>query len=335
MTMKPVKVVHQEYEKVGDGYWSTIEGTRELQMINAQIDRITYDALARAPAHARRTPRRLRFGRILVAIDGSNSSRLALEWGVAFARCYGAKISLVTVSAPLGVYEYIVPQHETLPVNLEDLSQRILDDGLRQVREAGLAATGRIEHGSPVGAICDRAADEPADLVIVGSHGSGAAMRLVLGSTADGVKNRASTNVLVARGHPPAKRILVPTDGSIPSREAALVARDLSRAWKGETSVLYVIPSPAFRSPKKFASFFENLRGDLSLGRQDASRVAYAVQYGDPAAQVIQTARKDDFPLIVMGCRGLGGLKGFVAGSVSSKTVHRSSSAVLLIKEPA
>jgi nucleotide-binding universal stress UspA family protein len=56
--------------------------------------------------------------------------------------------------------------------------------------------------------------------------------------------------------------------------------------------------------------------------QKGAGQVETAVEQGDPAGQILDTAERIKADMIVMGRRGLGGLKGLLMGSVSDKVSH-------------
>ena len=56
------------------------------------------------------------------------------------------------------------------------------------------------------------------------------------------------------------------------------------------------------------------------------------VHYGDPAEQIIDFAEKRPCDLVILGCRGIGPLRGVIIGSVSQKVLHRTQCPVLIVK---
>ena len=53
---------------------------------------------------------------------------------------------------------------------------------------------------------------------------------------------------------------------------------------------------------------------------------------GEPAFQIVKKANEGNYQLIIMGSRGLGGIKGLMLGSVSQKVSQLSHCPVLIIK---
>jgi nucleotide-binding universal stress UspA family protein len=53
---------------------------------------------------------------------------------------------------------------------------------------------------------------------------------------------------------------------------------------------------------------------------------------GRPSDRIIETAKTEDFDLVVMGSRGLGGIKEFLLGSVSDRVADEVPCPVLIVK---
>jgi nucleotide-binding universal stress UspA family protein len=133
--------------------------------------------------------------RILVGIDFSESAELALAQAVALAESLGAKLELAHVHQPLIVP---VPEMALAPPN-EALA---LADAERQIREwvvrvPSLHCTPHVRIGEPVSGLLSLINELSPSFVIVGSHGRGALMRLLLGSVAQGLCQRSPVPVFV------------------------------------------------------------------------------------------------------------------------------------------
>jgi nucleotide-binding universal stress UspA family protein len=60
-------------------------------------------------------------------------------------------------------------------------------------------------------------------------------------------------------------------------------------------------------------------------------RAEIFVLIGEPAATIVQFAKRMHCREIVMGTRGLGGLKGLLLGSVTTKVIHLSRVPVTVV----
>jgi nucleotide-binding universal stress UspA family protein len=317
---------------VSGAYWDTPAGTEEAKAIEAHIDRITVGA--REPPVPDRPARHLRFARILLATDGSPSSDHAVQWTAALAQVYGADVRAVTAVGPHGTYEYYRRARPELLAQEEALAQVTLDRALQNLATRGVTARAQLLHGSPAKEIATAASESRADLVVLGSRGRGRMVRFMLGSTANGVKDLSPVSVLVARTKPPATRLLVPTDGSVASREAAGVAADLRRAWQAEARLLHAVPPPPWGPLHEARAAYAQALHELDLETFHVPGFQLDVQFGRPADRILATARKGRHALILMGSRGISGVRSLVAGSVSNQVAHRSRASVLLIKDP-
>jgi len=68
-----------------------------------------------------------------------------------------------------------------------------------KLRADGFTVTTRVEFGSPNEYIVDVAREMKADLIAMSTHGSGGVSRVLMGSVATGVVQRANTPVLIVR----------------------------------------------------------------------------------------------------------------------------------------
>lgn len=137
--------------------------------------------------------------RIVVGIDGSDSSRAALDWAHDEAARWNAALDVVHAwSYP---YAYGVDGAIAVPPQaLADEATRLANDevaALRTRKGAAVPVTIVVEEGGAAHCLIDRAKD--ADMVVVGSRGHGGFVSLLVGSTADQVVHHAPCPVVVVR----------------------------------------------------------------------------------------------------------------------------------------
>jgi nucleotide-binding universal stress UspA family protein len=139
-------------------------------------------------------------GRIVVGVDGSDSSRDALRWAGAQAEATGAELVAVTAwSYPPASYPTTVgyvPMGDRTDLAAE--SRAMLE---RTVKETlgETPVTLRVAQGHPAMVIIAEARD--ATLVVVGSRGHGGFVGALLGSVSQHVTSHAPCPVVVVR-HP-------------------------------------------------------------------------------------------------------------------------------------
>ena len=138
-------------------------------------------------------------------------------------------------------------------------------------------------------------------------------------------------------------KILVGMDGSENAYKALDSAIGLAEKMSSELVVLYVIHVPTsvseydtFEASDVYSSLERDgdkvLEDCESRAKQHNVRVKTIVASGDPAQQIIETAKTEGADLIVVGSRGLGTVRSLVLGSVSNKIVHYAKEAVLVIR---
>lgn len=139
-----------------------------------------------------------KYRKILLATDGSSSARLASEHALWLAEQTGAELVAV----------YVVDTHQAFRAGIHsaEASAEMAAAGclaLSQVAEkaASLGVNVRTEmlEGDPKTVIVDYAAQEEADCLVVGSHGSGALQQVLLGSVSEYCVHHATCPVLVVR----------------------------------------------------------------------------------------------------------------------------------------
>ena len=132
---------------------------------------------------------------ILVAVDGSRESQCALEHAVKLAREEHARLTLVTVIAPVS----IAPGPTLTPVpSIRQTYGEILANARDGVPD-DVGVTTLLLEGSPAKEIVGLTRTGRYDLVVMGTHGRGRLAGALLGSVSRGVLHCAQTPVLLIR----------------------------------------------------------------------------------------------------------------------------------------
>jgi nucleotide-binding universal stress UspA family protein len=138
---------------------------------------------------------------IVVGIDGSRHARQALEWAVKHAAAEHAPLRVLTVHPVAGSPWMANPiidakdqeQAETARKSLQDALDAVIKD--LDVRPDEV--TVRAVSGFPAQALIDASKD--ADLIVVGSRGTGGFAGLMTGSVSSQVVSHAACPVVVVR----------------------------------------------------------------------------------------------------------------------------------------
>lgn len=136
------------------------------------------------------------------------------------------------------------------------------------------------------------------------------------------------------------KKILVAVDGSEYSNAAVKKAGELAEKFGSKVTLLNVI--------KPLSVFHEEVEIVEDLQKDEARRILRKskeilldmevdsktlFRKGDPASEIVDLTKENDVDLIVVGSRGLGGIKMFLLGSVSKRVTEHAHCSVLVVRE--
>jgi nucleotide-binding universal stress UspA family protein len=141
-------------------------------------------------------------------------------------------------------------------------------------------------------------------------------------------------------------KILVAYDGSVESDEALNHAIHLCECFsEASLQVVHIYSIPSIIIGEAMINPTPNLNNELltealAVVDRAKSRVASIPQatvemvQGNAAITILAYAEERNMDLIVLGSRGLGGVREFVLGSVSHQVVQQARIPVLVVKTP-
>jgi nucleotide-binding universal stress UspA family protein len=287
--------------------------------------------------------------RILCPIDLSDISPHVVDHAVLLARWYGAEVTVLHVASPIRIpVTDVAVAGAGLPVTL---TEEEIQEARQRVVSCLASASGgggdvRIASGQPATQIVELARALPADLIVMGTHGSGGFVHLVLGSIAEKVLRQATCPVLTVPPHArttsrlPFKRILCPLDFSDPSLSALEFAFSLAKEGAAELTILHVFEwpdEPRTTRPIATPEFRQALERDAiarlnQLVPEAAKEWCFPtmrVAHGKPYREILGAADADDSDLIVMGVHGRNALDLMLFGSTTNQVVRRATCPVL------
>jgi nucleotide-binding universal stress UspA family protein len=133
--------------------------------------------------------------RIVVGVDGSETSERALQWAVEEARLRHATITVVNAWSVTFGGGYPFAASAIDPAIFEEAGRQILDAAVRSVDATGVELETVLECGGAAESLI--AAAKGADLVVVGSRGLGGFTGLLLGSVSHQVAHHAPCPVVI------------------------------------------------------------------------------------------------------------------------------------------
>jgi nucleotide-binding universal stress UspA family protein len=128
--------------------------------------------------------------KLLLAYDGADHTRPALEEAARVAAAEGAQVTIIAVVSP----EDSPSRFGTGP---RPQAQVEADEAQAYLQEQGLDSEAKVEAGDPAEEILKEASAGAYDLIVIGSRGHGPVARLVLGSVSHKVAEGAPCSVLV------------------------------------------------------------------------------------------------------------------------------------------
>jgi nucleotide-binding universal stress UspA family protein len=143
-------------------------------------------------------------------------------------------------------------------------------------------------------------------------------------------------------------KILLATDGSVEAKLAARTAADLAKSTNSELHVVVIFGESAYGHPYyqvRFPEFAEHLRQqdrqekqkvlDEQVKRLRERGVDLAEAHlgtGEPDREIVALSEELGVGLIVMGSRGLGGVRRALMGSVSDSVVRHAHCPVMVVR---
>ena len=268
--------------------------------------------------------------RILVLVDFSAGSRVALERATQIASQSGASLHLL----------HAIGLHGTTPeAAVSEIEQAALDrirQLAQQVRDQGVDAAARTHAGSVLEAFEWLEDEVRPDLVVVGARGATRLRRLLLGGTAHSIVQHAFAPVLVARGTlgvqaEPFQRILVATDFSADPACSAAIATAVAAA-DASVHVTHVIQSPpqaiSALGPTVLKQQHDDAKAHLDRVAQELQATPHLLE-GHAPRSVIELADKLHCDVIAIGTRGAESASWFASASVAGEILRRAGASVI------
>lgn len=288
---------------------------------------------------------------IVVGIDETPESQLALRWAVGEALHRGASVRVVrahTWPPARTIYagEYIIGQpppaemlREGLDTAVTYARHRLGDDRAVGVLRAKIPAEALIEES------------DGADLLVVGSKPRSTLSAVVLGSVSCAVAAHAPCPVAVVRGKPnkevdgsptESAGIVVGVDGSELSDRAAAFAFDQASARELPLRLIHCWQpadhiDPAYWDEERLAAHVEEHRVRLTESaapyreKYPAVDVTIEMVRGRPGPILVRKSTFAD--MLVVGSRGHGGVAGLLLGSVSQNVLHHAQCTVVVVRQ--
>jgi nucleotide-binding universal stress UspA family protein len=266
--------------------------------------------------------------RVLAGTDGSPRADEAVRQGARLASVTGAALEIA----------FVVDTGRAHREDVEREAEAALARGSDLASELGLAADVRILAGDPAATLVAEAVEERADLLCVGPDAGliGGAIRI--GQVAAHVLREAACSVLIARAAGPdfPSRVMCGVDGSEASVLTAELAAGIAAAAGAELRILHVIP--VFRGHDREWALEEDeasppeLEGAVAAASAQGVAPVREMAMGRPEHALVRVAQRDGTDLLVVGHRGVSGVRRMLLGSVSEYATHHAPCSVFVAR---
>jgi nucleotide-binding universal stress UspA family protein len=297
--------------------------------------------------------------KILVPVDFSDASRRALDEAIGFAKAFGAELELLHCFQflPEIVELYGVETPRSFESDVSEAARKRLQEWSESARARGVAVSPHLAmQNIPSDEIVERAGALGVDWIVMGTKGLSGIKHVLLGSVAEKVVRLAPCPVLTVSGAGAARsgdapraiaKILVPVDFSEPAGRAFDEAVELATKFGSELHLLHCYQLyPTTVSPYGVVvpeTFEREIRTAaqqrLSEWREKAAtrgvRAHEHVTAHFPSEEIVAASERLGIDLIVIGTRGLSGIKHVLLGSVAERTIRQATCPVLTVKKRA
>jgi nucleotide-binding universal stress UspA family protein len=273
----------------------------------------------------------LRARRVVIGFDGGRESRDALYLGAEMAQVLDAEIVLACALGPEIEFDVWAASHFAKVFDQARCEIPGRDFRVRRLRDVS----------APAG-LADVAADEQADVIVIGSTHRGSLGRMIPGGVGERLLRRTPCPVAVAphgfadHQHFGLGVIGAAVDGSRESSAAFEVAADLAIRFEAKLRVITIISATA--SDDHVARTVLRDRGkevqlEALAGLPGSLEIESTLEDGDPPAALARHGV--DLDLLVIGSRGYGPLGRMLVGGVSTEVMRSAPCTVLVVPHTA
>jgi len=306
------------------------------------------------------------FSRILLPIDASSQSEVAIETALTISKLFNSKVTIMHVvpnqilTLPNRIYvsrdsyapistatgqfprtlivpetkEYLIPDevvNEAISSYLEN-GENLLSDTAALFAKEGITVEQKLEkQNDTADKIIEETATGNYDCVIMGNSGNEEdESDLHLGSVAARVSASNFTNIIVTRKKSDLRRILLAVDGTEKDKKAIEQTFILAKAAKTKVVLLNVQEKALSRFGPKIEEFGQQIL-NRTVSMLSEIEVEEKLLFGDPANSIIEVAKQAEVDLIILSRGGHGRLRSLL-GSVSDHILRHATVTVLIVK---
>jgi universal stress protein E len=278
--------------------------------------------------------------KILVPVDVNTDSDEQINATIKLANAYKSEIILM----------YVAPDYE-LKDEIKDIVIKSVTESLNEIKEILISNKVNVKEpiivfGNIVDAIVQKADLEKVNLVLIGANRKKKRAKFKLGIIAEQIIRISDVPIWLANAEqkPLFKNILCPVDFSEPSKRALNNAILLARKFKSTLSILTVYEPLVYVSHRikvdldaENATRLKRAKNEMKTFIQefDLDGVDHKIEVrsGNVEEKILNTIKKQQIDLLIMGTNGRSGLSRFFMGSVTEKVIREMPCSFITIKK--
>jgi nucleotide-binding universal stress UspA family protein len=287
---------------------------------------------------------RVSLSKILVTTDFSEVSNRALDYAIALARRYDARIYLTHVITP-DPFQFAEPQlAQATYEKVRQAAEEGITDILISGKLRGVPHEVLMEEGNVWPTLEKLIAAHEIDLVVAGTHGRGKVQKILVGSVAEEIFRQANTPVLTVG--PAVKgevgkevelsNILFATDFGPGAEKAAAYAFSLAQEHDASLTLLHVVESATAYTEESVARLREvhavRMKQLMPSGSENWCKPEFRVTFGAAEEEILIAAKESQADLIVMGAKARRSFAGHAPLTIAYNVVTKAACPVLTVR---
>ncbi len=293
--------------------------------------------------------------KLLLPTDGSDYSEGAARFLTKLSFSGDDEVMVLHVISWVPFQDDVESHYASLKKIKQDIAPKILASTADILSSIPAKVSMESMEGYPDKSIIEVAETSGVDLIVMGARGLKGVKQLIVGSVTRSVAINSPKPLLVIK--PPqfsvsAKlNILFATDGSDHAKAAGAFLASMPFPRDSEINVLNVVWSAVSDIPERLSlEMGDKVKEEVARARsiefnasekvrepavtylkKKFSNVKGLTRVGDPSTEILSLAEESHADIIVVGCRGLKGVRGML-GSVSRNIISHSKCSVLIGK---
>ena len=274
--------------------------------------------------------------RILVPVDFSDISEIAIRTAAAMAKLFNVQLILLHVMEYKEYYFSVLPEAKLLMPHIDDLkieTRKKLDEMQSMIKsEMGIRPEIFITTGNIESEIRDYATKENVGLIIMGTHGVSGYKEIFIGSNAQRVVTLSEIPVLtitkeVSGGF---RKIVLAFDNSLHSRQKVNIAAEIASIYKAEVHILGILTDSDNEEKHKLKIKLHSVENIIT--NRDLTFITHILVAENMAKTALRYADENKCDLMVINTGHESEITGVFLGAFAQQIVNHSNIPVLSVK---